>query len=64
MPFGFDSTAEQVSDGIDLSGRTYLVTGCNSGLGYETTRVLALRGVHVYLAGRVRPNWLLQKLPC
>ena len=42
--FGYDSTAEQVTKGLDLSGRTYLVTGCNSGLGLETARVLALRG--------------------
>jgi len=25
------STAEQVTEGIDLSGKTALVTGCNSG---------------------------------
>lgn len=54
MPFGFDSTAEQVTEGIDLSGRTYLVTGCNSGLGYETCRVLALRGAKILGAARTR----------
>ncbi|MEO0601132.1 MAG: SDR family oxidoreductase [Myxococcota bacterium] len=42
--FGYNSTAEEVTDGLDLSGKTYLVTGCNSGLGLETSRVLALRG--------------------
>lgn len=42
--FGYDSTAEEVTAGLDLTGRTYLVTGCNSGLGQETARVLALRG--------------------
>lgn len=46
-PFGADSTAEEVTAGLDLSGRTALVTGVNSGLGYETMRVLALRGAHV-----------------
>ena len=45
--FGATSTAEEVTAGIDLTGRTALVTGCNSGIGYETMRVLALRGAHV-----------------
>ena len=51
-PFGAQSTAEEVTFGIDLSGKTALVTGCNSGLGYETMRVLALRGAHVLGTGR------------
>ena len=46
-PFGEDSTAEDVTQGIDLSGQTIAITGCNSGLGLETMRVLALRGAHV-----------------
>lgn len=50
--FNGDSTAEEVTAGLDLSGRTALVTGCNSGLGYETMRVLALRGAHVIGTGR------------
>ncbi len=51
-PYGADSTAEQVTAELDLSGKTALVTGCNSGLGFETMRVLALRGAHVIGTGR------------
>ena len=40
-------TAEQVTEGIDLTGKTALVTGINSGIGTETARVLALRGAEV-----------------
>ncbi|HJP38351.1 MAG TPA: SDR family NAD(P)-dependent oxidoreductase [Gammaproteobacteria bacterium] len=45
--YGFATTAEEVVAGIDLSGKTVLVTGCNSGLGYESMRVMAARGAHV-----------------
>ncbi len=45
--FGAHSSAEEVTDALDLSGKTAVVTGCNSGLGLETMRVLAARGAHV-----------------
>jgi NAD(P)-dependent dehydrogenase (short-subunit alcohol dehydrogenase family) len=48
------STAEEVTRGLDLSGKTALVTGCNSGLGLETMRVLASRGAHVIGTARSR----------
>lgn len=50
--FGYGTTAEQATDGIDLSGKTMLLTGCNSGIGYETLRVLTKRGAHVLAAAR------------
>ncbi|MEQ1569322.1 MAG: SDR family NAD(P)-dependent oxidoreductase [Myxococcota bacterium] len=50
--FGYDDTAELVSAGVDLTGKRYLVTGAGSGLGFETARVLALRGATVVAAAR------------
>jgi len=52
--FGYGSTTEEVTAGLDLSGKTYLVTGCNSGLGGETMRVLAKRGAKVLGAARTQ----------
>ena len=53
-PFDDDATAEAVTEGMDLSGKTALVTGCNAGLGYETMRVLAACGAHVIGTGRTQ----------
>jgi NAD(P)-dependent dehydrogenase (short-subunit alcohol dehydrogenase family) len=46
-PFDEDSTAEQVTEGIDLQKKIAVVTGCTSGIGFETMRVLAKRGAYV-----------------
>jgi hypothetical protein len=43
--FGKTSTAEDVTAGMDLSGKTALVTGCNSGLGPKRCACLELSGV-------------------
>lgn len=50
--FGYGSTAEQVTEGLSLVGKQILVTGCNSGLGFETVRVLCLRGARVIATAR------------
>ncbi|KAL3696762.1 hypothetical protein R1sor_010838 [Riccia sorocarpa] len=49
---GSSLTADQVTEGIDLSQHTAIVTGGTSGIGKETARVLAKRGAHVIIAGR------------
>jgi NAD(P)-dependent dehydrogenase (short-subunit alcohol dehydrogenase family) len=46
-PFNSKSTAEEVLEGVDLAGRTILITGCSGGIGLETMRTLALHGAHV-----------------
>jgi NAD(P)-dependent dehydrogenase (short-subunit alcohol dehydrogenase family) len=45
--FDEDATAEEVTEGIDLKGKLAVVTGCTSGIGFETMRVLAMRGAWV-----------------
>ncbi|XP_038695499.1 short-chain dehydrogenase TIC 32 B, chloroplastic-like isoform X2 [Tripterygium wilfordii] len=50
--FGSASTAEQVTQGIDATNLTAIITGGASGIGLETARVLALRKAHVIIAAR------------
>ncbi|QRY53319.1 SDR family NAD(P)-dependent oxidoreductase [Mycolicibacterium septicum] len=45
-------TALDMVDGIDLGGKTCVITGATSGLGRESARALAVAGAHVVLAAR------------
>jgi len=52
--FGYRTSAEDITRhfGSDLSGKNVIVTGANTGLGKETTRVLAKANATVYMACR------------
>ncbi|URD88032.1 short-chain dehydrogenase [Musa troglodytarum] len=59
--FGSSSTAEQVTQGIDASQLTAIVTGATNGIGKETARVLALRGAKVIIPSRTLDSGLKVK---
>jgi NAD(P)-dependent dehydrogenase (short-subunit alcohol dehydrogenase family) len=50
--FGPKTTAAEVATGIDLGGKTVIVTGGASGIGAETTRVLSVAGARVIVGVR------------
>ncbi|EWM10571.1 short-chain dehydrogenase/reductase [Kutzneria sp. 744] len=50
--FGCASTADDVIKGIDLTGRTAIVTGGYSGIGTETARALRAAGAEVIVPTR------------
>ena len=50
--FSRESTAEEVVDGLDLSGQFFMITGTTSGLGEESARVLAARGARIAMLAR------------
>ena len=45
-------TTLEVVEGIDLTGKTCVITGASAGLGRESARALAATGAHVILAAR------------
>jgi NAD(P)-dependent dehydrogenase (short-subunit alcohol dehydrogenase family) len=45
-------TTRDVVDGIDLTGKTCVITGASAGLGRESARALATTGAHVVLTAR------------
>jgi len=55
LPFGFSSTAAEVLSGVNLAGKTMIVTGGASGIGIETVKSLASAGAAVTIAAR-RPE--------
>jgi len=59
--FGYRTTASEVLDGIDLTGRLAVVTGGYSGLGLETTRALSNAGANVVVPAR-RPDHAREQL--
>lgn len=47
VSFTWQSTADEVLDGVDLKDKRILVTGVSAGLGVETSRALLARGAEV-----------------
>lgn len=51
-PFGMRSTAREVIAGHDLRGKTILITGASTGIGYEAIRALLSAHAEVIIAAR------------
>merc|ERR1719464_366788 len=50
--FNSYTTSKQALDGIDLTGKTAIVTGCNTGIGKQTAKTLYEHGCDVIMACR------------
>jgi NAD(P)-dependent dehydrogenase (short-subunit alcohol dehydrogenase family) len=53
--FGFETTVDEALAGIDLSGKTIVVTGGYSGIGIENVRTFSSAGATVVVPAR-RPD--------
>ena len=62
-------TALDIVDGVDLTGKTCVITGASAGLGRESARALATTGAHVILAARKvaalrdAQDWIRSEVP-
>ena len=63
--FNQSSTASEVLAGLVLANKTAIITGGHSGLGFESTKALAVAGVHVIVGARNVPTAqkLLKNIP-
>ena len=52
--FDWNATFDDVLDGSDLNGKTAIVTGSTSGIGFETARALAAHGANVTITARTK----------
>jgi NADP-dependent 3-hydroxy acid dehydrogenase YdfG len=51
--FGYFLTGEQIIEkNINLNGKVIIITGANSGIGKETTKILSRKGAEIIMATR------------